>query len=176
MVEDVIKALGYATLGSRLRRLGEQLQTDAQELSGALTGQDLPSPQNSALAALVRNGPLSIGDLSASLGQSQPGVTRMIGKMKSADLVTAQSDPSDGRISKIHLTEHGAARIAELERLHWPAVEQAVAALCEGLQGSLLEQLSQLEDILAEKSLKQRALEASPKGIEQTPLTTRTPQ
>ncbi|SHM25256.1 MarR family winged helix-turn-helix transcriptional regulator [Roseibium suaedae] len=160
MLEDVVRALGHATLGSRLRRLGERLQADAQDLTGILTGKDLPSPHHTVLAALNRNGPLNIGDLAASLGQSQPGVTRMIGKMKAAGLVTAETAPTDKRVSTIHLTKEGTARITELEALHWPAVEAAVADLCGQIDGSLLDQLSALETLLTEKSLKQRVLEA----------------
>lgn len=166
MVEDVIRALGHATLGSRLRRLGERLQAEAQELTGLLTGEDLPSPHHTALAALNRNGPMNIGDLAVCLGQAQPGVTRMIGKMKTAGLVIAQTDLSDRRVSTVHLTERGKKRIAELEALHWPAVEAGVASLCRQLEGSLLDQLTGLETLLNEKSLKQRVLEAQAQETE----------
>ena len=30
MVEDVVRALGYLTLGTRMKRIGERLQADTQ--------------------------------------------------------------------------------------------------------------------------------------------------
>ncbi|MDN3718458.1 MarR family transcriptional regulator [Roseibium salinum] len=126
MVEDVVRSLGYATLGSRLKRIGERLQAETQELAGELAGTDLPTPHNPVLAALDLHGPLSIGDLAKALGHSQPGVTRMINKMKADGLVVGQPDDRDRRVSTIALTEKGAVLVATLRATLWPAVTLAV--------------------------------------------------
>ncbi|ADZ69720.1 MarR family winged helix-turn-helix transcriptional regulator [Polymorphum gilvum] len=156
MVEDVVRRLGHATLGSRLKRIGERLQADTQELTARLAESDLPVAHNPVLAALDRNGPMSIGDLAQALGQSQPGITRMVGKMKAAGLVETRTDATDRRVSTVRLTTRGEALTTHLKEVLWPAVEAAVADACEGLSGTLLEQLDQLEDRLAEKPLGRR--------------------
>ncbi|WP_289034332.1 MarR family transcriptional regulator [uncultured Roseibium sp.] len=156
MVEDVIQALGYVALGSRLKRLGERLQADTQELTSLLAEINLPTPHNPVLAALHRSGPMSIGDLAASLGQSQPGVTRMVSAMKKAGLVTAAPDTTDKRVSKVALTTKGRSVTEHLSEVLWPSVDAAVADACANLSGCFLEQLDQLDTALSSKPLRKR--------------------
>ena len=56
MTEDVVKELGYLTLGTRLKRLGERLQSQTQVLLEA-AGTDVPASHFPILAALDRLGP-----------------------------------------------------------------------------------------------------------------------
>lgn len=148
MTEDVVRILGYATLGSRLKRIGEKLQVQTQDLAVELAETSLPTPHNPVLAALDRHGSLSIGDLAKALGQSQPGVTRMINKMKADGLVMSTSQAEDRRVSRIALTENGQRLVSHLKETLWPAVSVAVAQACANLDGPLLHQLDQLEDHL----------------------------
>jgi len=155
-MEDVVRALGYATLGSRLKRIGEKLQTQTQDLALELAGTDLPTPHNPVLATLDRQGPLSVGDLARALGQSQPGVTRMITKMKVDGLVESVPLEGDRRVSTIALTDKGCRLVTHLKKTLWPATSLAVAKACANLDGDLLEQLDQLEDALTLSPLRTR--------------------
>jgi DNA-binding MarR family transcriptional regulator len=155
-MEDVVRALGYATLGSRLKRIGEMLQAQTQDLTNELARTDLPTPQNPVLAAIDRQGPLSIGELARVLGQSQPGVTRMINRMKADGLVAVRPHEFDRRVSTIALTAKGRNLVDHLKATLWPAVSLAVADACKDLDGALLDQLDQLETALADKTLSAR--------------------
>jgi len=155
-MEDVVHALGYATLGSRLKRIGEKLQAQTQDLTVALARTDLPTPHNPVLAALDRQGPLSVGDLARALGQSQPGVTRMINRMKAEGLVAVAPLEADRRVSKVALTDKGQRLVDHLKATLWPAVTLAVGDACSSLSGSLLEQLDQLEEALTQMPLSAR--------------------
>ncbi len=156
MVEDVVRALGFAALGSRLKRIGELLQAQTQDLAAEFGGARLPSPHHPVLAALDRCGPLTVGELARALGQSQPGVTRMINKLKVNGFVEARSVAGDKRLSRLSLTENGAALVAHLKTTLWPAAHLAVEDACTGLSGPLQEQLAQLEDALADRPLCKR--------------------
>lgn len=156
MVEDIVRALGYATLGSRLKRIGEKLQAQTQELTGLVSATDLPTPHNPVLAALDRYGALSIGEIAAALGQSQPGVTRMVNRMKAEGLVSSQVSEHDRRISTIALTEKGRALVVRMKETLWPEVMLAVEDACSGLAAPLLDQLDLLENALDTRSLAQR--------------------
>eukprot|EP00903_Cladosiphon_okamuranus_P001148 g1146.t1 len=124
-----------------------------QDLATELAGTNLPTPYNPVLAALDLKGALSIGDLSKALGQSQPGVTRMINKMKADGLVQAVPVEEDRRISRIALTESGQHLVSHLKATLWPAVSVAVAEACADLDGPFLQQLDRLEDTLDRKPL-----------------------
>ncbi len=156
MTEDIVRQLGHMTLGTRLKRIGERLQTQTQTLISEQESPEAGSVNSPVLAALSRNGPLSIGDLTQAIGQSQPGITRMVGKLKARGLAEIVSDPVDRRISKVSLTPAGEDLVSRLEEGAWQTVEAAVTDACEGLSGSLLEQLGQLEDRLAARPLPRR--------------------
>lgn len=165
MRNDIVKDLGHMTLGTRLKRLGELLQSQTAEISCGDRAYPLPIPQNPLLAAVDRYGPMTIGQLSRELGQSQPGITRMINQMKGSGLVTATTDPDDRRLSRIALTNKGRNLTSRLKNTLWPATASAVADACSDLHGDLLDQLNQLEANLVSNPLKQRASSAPPDDV-----------
>jgi hypothetical protein len=57
----------------------------------------------------------------------------------------------------VTLTPKGKRQVEFGQREIWPRIEAAVADLCAGLSGPLLEQLAAIEDGLAERSLPKRA-------------------
>ena len=67
VIEDVVKELGYLSLGTRLKRLGETLQAQSQAVLAA-HGFEQPAAYFPLLAALHRLGPLSVGELSQAVG------------------------------------------------------------------------------------------------------------
>ncbi|ESY00596.1 MULTISPECIES: MarR family transcriptional regulator [unclassified Mesorhizobium] len=154
-MEDIIRSLGYLTLGSRLKRIGEQLQADTQRM---LDGLEVPvqSSQYPLLAALDRLGPLPVGELAQSLGITQPGVTRSVALLAELGLVEAAPSNDDQRRRMISLTANGQRLVDRAKRDVWPRIENAVADLCKDLAGPLLEQLSAIEDGLAAAPLDRR--------------------
>ncbi|HEX4649605.1 MAG TPA: MarR family transcriptional regulator [Steroidobacteraceae bacterium] len=161
MIEDVVKELGYLALGTRLKRLGERLQSQTQVLLGA-AGIDLPSSLFPVLAALDRLGPLRVGELTEALGVSQPGVTRMLEKLSEEGLVQSRQHSADRRVRTIALSRSGQHLIARARRVVWPRVTAAVADACSGPARPLLAQLAALEEAIAAAPLNVRAERARP--------------
>ncbi|MDR3493061.1 MAG: MarR family transcriptional regulator [Ancalomicrobiaceae bacterium] len=156
MVDDIVRDFGYLTLGSRLKRIGERLQSDVTKLSARL-GLDVQAGQYPLVAALHRNGPTSVGMLARFVGVRQPAITRAVLQLKAAGLVTVTSGAADQRTKAVALTPAGHDLVVRAEVELWPAVEAAVKALCEGLDGPLLAQLGSLEDALGDAPLDERA-------------------
>lgn len=163
MVIDIVRELGHLTLGTRLKRLGERLQAQTQVLlADADIG--LPASHCPLLAALDRLGPLSVGELAQAVGISQPGISRMLEALQADGLVASRRPAGDRRLRAIELTKAGRELIARSKRLAWPRVESAVADACAAGSGSLLEQLSALEEALAAAPLHVRAARAPARG------------
>ncbi|WP_197362412.1 MarR family transcriptional regulator, partial [Streptomyces clavuligerus] len=80
MVEDVVRTLGFLCLGSRLRRIGERLQADTQQVIDE-AGLSIQAGKYPFLAAIDLSGPLTIGELAQAVGITQPGATRTIGQL-----------------------------------------------------------------------------------------------
>jgi DNA-binding MarR family transcriptional regulator len=155
MVEDVVRALGYLTLGTRFKRIGERLQGDATRIVAA-HGETVQSGHATFLAALDRLGPLTIGELAEAVGITQPGATRTVAHLGRLGLVSMRQPQTDQRRRVISLTAKGRKQVDVGKRETWPLVEAAVADLCAGLSGPLLDQLAALEDGLADRPLEKR--------------------
>ena len=160
---DVVRDLGHLTLGSRLKRLGERLQAQAQDVIDE-AGVELPASHFPLLAALDRLGPLGVGELAQAVGTSQPGVTRMLDNLQSRGWVSSQRQSADRRVRPIVLTRAGRQLITRSKQAIWPRIEAAVADACAGGPGSLLAQLSALEDALADAPLQVRAARLATRG------------
>ncbi|MEO5758800.1 MAG: MarR family transcriptional regulator [Mesorhizobium sp.] len=155
-MEDILRSLGFLCLGSRLKRIGEQLQTDTQRL---LEGLDVPvqSSQYPLLATLDRLGPLPVGELAQALGITQPGVTRSVSLLADLGVVETTQPDGDQRRRVVSLTAKGRRLVDVAKRDVWPRIEGAVADLCRNLSGPLLDQLAAIEDGLAAAPLDRRA-------------------
>jgi len=156
MVEDIVRVMRHLMLGTRLKRIGERLQSDTQTLiQGAGIG--IQAAQFPLLIALHRFGPLNIGDLAGSLGVSQPGVTRMVRLLEASGLIRTAPLAGDQRIKTVALTSEGEKMVTRSMEVLWPKVEAAVIDACAGFSEPLLDQLGKLEDALDEASLAKRA-------------------
>jgi DNA-binding MarR family transcriptional regulator/N-acetylglutamate synthase-like GNAT family acetyltransferase len=162
MAADVLRDLGPVFLGSRLKRLAERMQAGAARII-IDAGLPLQPAQVPLLAALDR-GPLTVGQLVEAVGASQPGVTRAAGQLVALGLVRSARG-KDQRRRTLSLTPAGEAAMARIRRLVWPRVEQAVAEICAGLSGSLLEQIGGVEAALAARPLDARVAAIAPAGI-----------
>lgn len=154
-VEDVVRELGYLTLGTRFKRIGELLQAHTQRILEAHE-LSIPAGQFPFLAALDRLDALTIGDLAEAVGVSQPAATRAAAQLADDGLVTVTQARDDQRRRSVELTAEGKRLVAAGKRAAWPLIERAVKSLCSELEGSLLDQLAGLEDGLAEQPLERR--------------------
>lgn len=156
MHDDLVRSYGYLTLGSRFKRIGERMQADVQRLT-ASQGFELHGALWTMLGVIERDGPLTVGELAQTLGIAQPGVTRSLAQLETRGLVRPLRSKGDQRVKRVALTEQGRSVVDHAKREIWPRVERAVAEICDGLQGPLLEQLAAIEDALVKMPLDQRA-------------------
>lgn len=156
MTEDFVRNHGYLTIGSRFKRIGERMQADVQRLTAA-QGIELHGSLWTMLGVIEREGPITVGELAQSLGIAQPGVTRSLSLLEARGLVQALRTDRDQRVKRVALTEQGRKVADHARREIWPLVTRAVAEICDGLEGPILEQLAQIEEALARQPLDQRA-------------------
>lgn len=157
---DLVADLGHLFLGSRLKRLAERLQADAAKVHKAM-GIEAQPAEVALLAALDRFGPLTVSGAVDALGVSQPAVTRTATGLVERGLIASETSDEDQRQKVLKLTRTGRALVAKAKKAAWPAIDDAVRALCEPLEGSLLEQLAGLERQLTERTLESRALDGT---------------
>ena len=76
-------------------------------LAAAQTKNDAPAAQWRALAALIADGPMRVGELAIAARTTQPGMTRLVGQLADAGLVAREHDPTDSRATVIRATPAG---------------------------------------------------------------------
>lgn len=150
---DMVAELGYLALGTRLKRLAEQLQAGvAETLSGA--GYQVQTGQLPVLMAISASDGPTVADLVDALGLTQPGISRTLGTLRQAGLVSILPGRNDARARCTYLTEKSAALMDKLRANVFGKVAAAAAELCEGLD--LLDTLSAIEQRIHETPFPQR--------------------
>jgi DNA-binding MarR family transcriptional regulator len=119
----------------RLARRLRQMRDDSLGLN---------ANQLSAMAVLLNQGDLPMGELAAQEKMQPPSMTRIVNGLEERGLVTRQPDPHDRRSARVSLTESGrqillanrrrrdqwlAVRIAELEPEERDVLRQCVRIL-----------------------------------------------
>ena len=156
MADDIVAELGHLFLGTRLKRLAERMQSDVQRVAAA-AGLAIQPSQYPVLAAIDRHGALTVGEIAEALGISQPGVTRNVARLVELGLVETRRDDRDQRHKSLALTPAGSAAMETSKRVVWPRIDMAVAAMCESVSGSFLDQVTAIEHALDERPLDRRA-------------------
>lgn len=163
-MQDIIKLNPHLFLGSRLKRLGEQLQADVLTVvrDAGLPVQPAHYP---FLVALDRYGALSVSALSEAVGVSQPGVTRALARLVELGLVRLDQPSHDRRQSVATLTEEGQDIVVRSRRDVWPQVEAAVRDLCDEIDEPLMRALDAFEAAVDAKPLHRRAREVGASAL-----------
>lgn len=107
---------------------------------------DAPSAQWRVLSILAREQGVRIGALASAARTTQPGMTRLIGDLDRAELVSRTADPSDSRATIVHITPAGQRaleewleefrrtlepRFADVSASDWAALARAAEILVE---------------------------------------------
>src|SRR5919201_7104294 len=102
----------------------------------------------SALSVLVFGGPRTLGELAAAEHVRPATMTRIVQALEGQALVRRESDPDDGRVTRLHATAKG-------ERVLWRGRENRVEKLA-----ALLSRLSadEVADVRNAAELVERAL------------------
>lgn len=100
-------------------------------------GQGLSHGVLSALASIVRFGPLRLGDLAQRERIGAPATSRIVARLESDKLVLREGDPADGRAVVIAATPAG----VELVRRARTARTEVIAELLQSLDEQQLDSL-----------------------------------
>jgi DNA-binding MarR family transcriptional regulator len=134
-----------AEIAARLRlsstRLARRLR---QEVSTGLT----PS-QLSALAAVERHGPVTLGALAEHERIAPPSITKVVAKLEAEDLVERAVDPSDRRVARVAVTKAGRELIEESRRRKTSWLLDRIQTLPVDEQERLAAALDALDHLIA---------------------------
>lgn len=141
-------------LGTQLRHLIELLD-GAVEASYVEAGLDYRPRYTPVMRALIAQEPLTIGEIAAQAGITQPAATQTVALMIKQGLVTAAAGKADGRQKMIRLSAAGQAMLPQVQRC-WQATAAAAASLDAQLTHPLSSVLAEAIAALGEQSFGDR--------------------
>jgi len=91
----------------------------------------------STLGRLEREGPVRLTVLAAAEGVAQPSMTQLVQRLENQGLATRVSDPDDGRVTLVAITDAGQEVLAERRRERGARLVQLLATLSKDEQREL---------------------------------------
>jgi DNA-binding MarR family transcriptional regulator len=133
--------------------MADRLRLSATRLARRLrqeSGTDLTPSQLSALAAIDRHGPLTLGTLAEVERVAPPSVTKAVAKLEAEGLVARQTDAADRRVAWVSLTAAGASRLARIRKRRSVWLATRLAALDDLDRRKLAHALDVLDELAAD--------------------------
>ncbi len=153
MKNDYLRDSGITTLGTRIRRLFERLNSNVTEVYRRELGFE---QRWFALGMLLNErGPMNSRDAVKMLGQSHVAMVQVVRAMEKAGLLERKADASDARSKILHLTAAGSEKLDQVSAIS-RIVDQAAADLLEEAAPDFLKQLDGLDDALDRLSFADR--------------------
>jgi DNA-binding MarR family transcriptional regulator len=129
------------TPADRLRRAVTLLHRRMRQL-----GPDsLTLTQGSALASIVRRGPLTLGELATRENVAPPTVTKAVAALEAHGFVTRETDPDDRRVTRVSGTAAGRHHLEEMSSVRTAWLQDRLAGLGPEERTRLLAALDVLE-------------------------------
>ena len=154
---DFFTRVGPVAIGSRARLISDRLTNDSRQLI-SISGSDIKAKWFPLLYLLQLDGPLAVSELAESIGQSHPGIVRMVNEMVREGLARRSPDPNDGRRSLVQLTDRGRGVGEILSKGTVPDVAAAVAEIEAECEHDLWAAIAEWESALERRSLLERTL------------------
>jgi DNA-binding MarR family transcriptional regulator len=128
-----------------LARLRSAVMLLNRRLRALSTEEGLTPAQSSALATLVRKGPMRAGDLAAAEAVNPTMLSRILGHLEEAGLAARVADPRDGRATRVEATPAGRRLLGRLRTRRGALLGALLEALPPGQVETLLAALPALE-------------------------------
>jgi len=151
---DFLDEVGEQAVGSRLKRLGDRMVTEAGAVYGA-QGFAFEPRWFPLVALLQRHGPLGVVEASRRLGVTQPAVSQFAKQLERHGLVASRVDPGDGRRRVLSLSQRGRQVLSEMGPM-LAAVDEAAIELCHEAGVDFVRGIRRFEAALRRESLADR--------------------
>jgi|TARA_R110002096_G_C14528471_1_gene717537 DNA-binding MarR family transcriptional regulator len=148
-----MKQYNHLTFTARLKRISDNLLYSAKDLYKSL---DLEIEPNWHLIFLLFKGKdtLTITEIAQELQISQPGVIKIVNKMKGKNYLKTERDKKDSRVQLLKLTSKSKKELPKLEKI-WNAGEKSIVDVLNN-DTEIFNQLDQIEKAVSESSFKER--------------------
>lgn len=156
MNKNFVKSLGEVALSSRIRQFNEKLYSEGVLVYKKL-GINFEPKYFLIFMLLKKHGSLTIGDMSAETGLTQPAITQLINSLYKKKLVSFKKDMDDSRKKIVSLSLSGKALLKKLLPV-WKSFDLTIKQLFKESGVNLLKNIEIIETHFEKKSLHIRIL------------------
>jgi DNA-binding MarR family transcriptional regulator len=127
--------------GASERTLAAEVAAALERLIGLFRSLSPPNGLSltaaATLATLERSGPSRLTALAVREGVTQPAMTQLIGRLQESGLVSRDTDPADGRVVQVRLTDEGRTMLARRRAVRAERLAEILARLSPEEQTAL---------------------------------------
>lgn len=154
---NLVKQLGEVAFGTRLRLLTERFMQDGAKVYSS-QNVDFEPRWFIMYYLLSKKSPLSISEITAEIGYTQPAVTQIANLMEKKGIIKVVKDKGDTRKKLLVLSTKGKELLPQLEPI-WKGFELAVKEIFEKIGFDALLVIDKIENELDKKEMYQRVIE-----------------
>lgn len=155
---DFFEKTGKMAIGSRLRMLTDLITSDASQIY-QMYGVDIKPKWFPVFFVLSNGGAKTITGIAKEIGHTHPSVSNIVREMLERGLVKEVVDKTDRRRNIVSLSEKGMRMSGILEE-QCKDVAAAIDGISKDTRNDLWRAIGEWEELLLEKSLLQRVVEA----------------
>jgi len=151
---DIFNHLGELALGSRLKRLSDQIMRDGTKIYKD-SDIDFEPRWFPVFYTLSKEAPRGVTEISIDLGTSHAAVSQVVRELLKKGLLVAVKDQLDGRRKLLSLSEKGKNLLPQMQEL-WNDIAVATHQLITQHQTNIIDSIREVERSFADNSLYQR--------------------
>lgn len=154
-MQDSISELGYLAGATRLRRIGEKLQSEGDKIYSEL-GIHFKASWFATYHTLLQAGkPLTMQDIAASIGFTHITVKNIVREMEQGGLVKIKPNPTDARSKHVTLTAKGQALFTKLNPV-WQNISLSLRQLLTDGHPDFINIIGRIEQDMLRTPLNER--------------------
>lgn len=152
---DTVSKLGFLAGATRFRRIGEKLQTEGDKMYSE-RGIDFKASWFATYYTLLQSDkPLTMQDISASIGFTHITVKNIVRELEEHGIVKITANPGDARSKHVVLTAKGKNLYTKLEPI-WQSISKALQQLLTSGHPDFINIISRIEREIETKPLPDR--------------------
>ena len=156
---DVFNHLGELALGSRLKRLSDQIMRDGVKIYKD-SGIDFEPRWFPVFYTLSNSSPKGVTEVAADLGVSHAAVSQVVRELLKKHLLVAVKDESDGRRKLLSLSEKGKDLLPKIQEV-WNDIAVAIHQMISEHQSNIIDSIREVERSFEISNLHQRVASIS---------------
>ena len=163
---DALKGFGELGLGSRLKRLSEQMMKETQMVYNHFEIDF--DPYLFPVFKIIDNcDAITNAEIGEKLQISQPAITQVVNKLIKKELVSITFDNKDKRKKIITISNNGNRLLSEIKPI-WLSIDAVIKDYCQHSSKSLIDHINHLEDKLINQPMNTTIINQVKKNIKNT--------